>query len=281
MLKTIHLKSAISLNRNNSIEFSAYSDPFITLRIPLKPAIFRPAATGLKYDDVKLRVNMELLEVLASKFCQKGYISCAAHYDKDLAVINARNEAIERISLAAWWALRRPSLRQIKSNYLTDFITNDNDFSAVIGLIPSEFSSGNTVICIIKNENKYPYSVLGCAHDISLDKATNKAIFEAIQSWIGSIWYKVNSPKNLPAWDLKELENRFQEIDSLSLTTNLVRNNTQKIDISRDLKTRLKNTPQGSVAWMYPKVNTKCQVPNLLPTVIRGETIYVFTRPNW
>lgn len=283
MLKINHLKSSINLNRNNSIELCAYFDPLIMLRVPLETTMFRPAATGLEYDDVKLRVSMELLEVSASKVCQKGYISSAAHYDKNLAVINARNEAIERISLAAWWALRRPSLRRIRNNYLADFITNDCNFSAVVGLIPSEFSTGNTIVCIIKNEYKYPYSVLGCAHDINVDKATNKAVFEAVQSWVGSNWYKRNSPKNIPAWDLKELENRIQEINSLPLITKLVRknNNAQKINISGDFKTRLKSFPQGTVVWIYPKINTKCQIPYLLPTIIRGETIYVFTRPNW
>lgn len=61
---------------------------------------FRPCSTGLDIDNLKVRTMMERIE--ADHANDQEIVASAAHADKEIALENAWQEAIERISLAAW-----------------------------------------------------------------------------------------------------------------------------------------------------------------------------------
>ncbi len=198
--------------------FEIIETPFMPLKTvkTVGSDSFRPCSTGVDIEDLKKRTMMEGLEV-DSLECS-GVIASAANNDRESSVANTINEAVERISLASWWALNRPftsrlSNKYIKNIFLEDGIEENDNFSVNVGFVES-IDSGLYVACsILENERSYPFIVLGGGCSKSISVAARKAIYESIQSWTATEWLRRNcSADDQVYWDTGELKRRLGEL---------------------------------------------------------------------
>lgn len=172
--------------------------------------IFRPSAIGSDFNTACEKAKMEELEEV---FCDDAtLISTAAHRELHDAVYNAQREAVERISLSAWWAFDRPvigRLRQIdKDAIITDILPKDGSFSAEVGFVEPACETGYAAVSILESKIEYPRIVLGSSYDSNPILAAEKALWESVQSWAATSWLKDNDINNIPYWDNEELFRR-------------------------------------------------------------------------
>lgn len=173
---------------------------------------FRPCSTGVDIEELKVRTLMERAEEEYTN--NRGVIASAAHADKDLAIENAYQEAIERISLAAWWKYRRPAIAKLSDERIgklleANNITKPANFSVDIGFVESVDPDYYVTYSIISNRQSYPFAVLGggCSKDTTV--AAKKALYESIQSWTATQWIDSHEgTKSKVYWDISELEYR-------------------------------------------------------------------------
>ncbi len=126
---------------------------------------FRPAASGDCFEDLEKRVEMEAVEIELSKRQPSGFIASAAHIEKPQAIRNAKFEAIERISLSAWWSLNRPFVAKYEQDLIDKLLQThdlvDQGFDVNIGFVEPACETGFVAVAILENDQKYPFTVLG------------------------------------------------------------------------------------------------------------------------
>ena len=182
---------------------------------------FRPCSTGLDIDNLKVRTMMERIE--ADHANDQEIVASAAHTDKEIALENAWQEAIERISLAAWWALDRPFLAKFSDDTVEKIVCNHKieipeSFSVRVGLVESVNPDYKIACSIISNESDYPFAVLGGGCSKNAMQAAEKAIYESMQSWTATNW--IDSHQNTESkvyWDTRELMSRIADLSSLTV----------------------------------------------------------------
>lgn len=230
----------------------------VTVRIDTPENTFMPAATGLSNDElVRVRASMEKIEIEASVDKKTGYISRAAGTKKKMAIKNARFEAIEKISLSAWWSLNRSTIGkvsiQVTKRLLRTYLPG-GDFKLNIGFVEPVCNTGYVVVSILQNTNKFPYAVLGSCYSDTPESAMKKAFFESVQSWCATNWLRKNNKELMPYWDLGELRKRSVEILS---SPNLDFERETNFDNQKLLKfipikyIQTKSHSGKYVAWVY------------------------------
>ncbi len=178
---------------------------------------FRPCATGVDVDELKVRTLMEDLEGRAGIGGGLA-IASAAHIDKQESVKNSREEAIERVSLAAWWALDRPFVDQVSNEQIALILRKNKivipgDYSVCVGYVESIDPGYHVACAIMTNSQQYPFAVLGGGCSASGERAAEKAIFESFQSWTASDWIRKNrKPEERVYWDTGELYRRSRQL---------------------------------------------------------------------
>ncbi len=227
-----------------------------TLRERGYEGTFRPSATGDNVELLYEKLSMEKLEVMASRTVKSGFVACAAHESRDLSICNAKFEAIERLSVASWWALGRPWTRSLSKNitdHLATFI-NSERFLVRGGYINPVCGTGTLAVVIIRNEEKYPMLILGSCYGIDEQLVASDAFFEAAQSWMASDWLRVNQPQDSPHWDTGHLRERFDELDQLGVldgSTSLEFDNSKIEEFFHDKSVVTKEFSEGYVTWVY------------------------------
>ena len=150
-------------------------------------------------------------------------IASAAHADRESSIENAWQEAIERISLAAWWVLRRPFIARFSDQVINEILYENHiekpeDFSIHVGFVESVHPDYHVACSIPSNDKSYPFAVLGggCSKDDAAS-AAEKALYESIQSWTATTWIDSHQEVGQKVyWDTGELSDR---ILNLSRTT--------------------------------------------------------------
>jgi hypothetical protein len=177
---------------------------------------FRPSAIGL-IDDESLtdRLNMERQEVLYQRRTALSSLACAAHFTESEAIRGARNELIERISLAAWWRYRRPIINNVDSSEFAELLNLPKDFSYATFIVPSSDRDSFVAGSILSNKLMFPYYAFGGGSNASEQDAVQHALLESIQSWSATVWLRRNH-QQFPYWDQSELAHRFEEAEQLS-----------------------------------------------------------------
>jgi len=178
------------------------------------PDLFRPAAID---DDPFLaykKAEMEQYESILS--FNRQIVATAAHKDKEVAINNAQEEAVERMSLSAWWACERPVLARLDDALVKNlhdyYFPGDSNFDVSIGFIRPACDSGYVAVSILENRSDYPHIVLGGSFGENPKEASYKAFLESIQSWTGTRWLGQNNPNDMPYWDTPELAKRITDI---------------------------------------------------------------------
>ncbi len=146
---------------------------------------------------------------------ERKIIASAAHTDRKSSIENAWQEAIERISLAAWWALDRPFISTVPGTFVDELLAKNHvkkpdGFSVHIGFVESIHPLYYVACGIMVNDKAHPYAVLGggCSKDATL--AADKALYESIQSWTATEWIDSNCDVSQKVyWDIGELEKRI------------------------------------------------------------------------
>lgn len=193
--------------------------PFNTIRtVRFKDSpTFRPAATGQNLEELEIRARMEDYEVRYLAELGIVALGSAAHPDEKQSIINAKKEAVERVSLAAWWALRRGGVAKIDFGDLSKGFEKEQSlppgFSVAIGFVESVEQGLWVAATILMNQHESPYAVLGggCAEDPK--QAAAKSFFESVQSWTGTQWTNQNLPAGQAAyWDIAELRLRAEDV---------------------------------------------------------------------
>ena len=203
---------------------------------------FRPCSTGLDVDSLKMRTIMESVE--AEHIKDQEIVASAAHTDKEIALENAWQEAIERISLAAWWALNRSFQANFSDDAIEKIVRNNKieipeSFSVHVGLVESVNLDYKVACSIISNERDYPFAVLGGGCSKNAMQAAEKAIYESMQSWTATNW--IDSYQNTESkvyWDTRELMNRITDLSSLAVDESHV-STSHKADCLSDLSARV------------------------------------------
>lgn len=203
---------------------------------------FRPCSTGLDVDSLKMRTIMERIEAAHTK--DQEIVASAAHTDKEIALENAWQEAIERISLAAWWALNRSFQAKFSDDAVEKIVHNNKieipeSFSVRVGLVESVNPDYKVACSIISNERDYPFAVLGGGCSKNAMQAAEKAIYESMQSWTATNW--IDSHQNTESkvyWDTRELISRTADLSSLTVDESYVPT-PHEDDYLRDLSTRV------------------------------------------
>lgn len=176
--------------------------------------MFRPSAIDSELSIAREKASMEELEDIFS--CEANIISSAAHPDLSTAIYNAQKEAIERISLSAWWAFERPVKSKLsqkeKLAIIDGILPKDGSFNVEIGFVEPSCATGYVAVSILESKIDWPRIVLGGSYDIEPMLAAKKAFLESVQSWTATNWLKDNDPSNMPYWDSQELLKRAQSI---------------------------------------------------------------------
>lgn len=178
---------------------------------------FRPCATGLDMNNLQLRTRMEALEIQHAHSIdidRQEAIATAANTDKTSSVQHALWEAIERISLAGWWALDRPFAGKIITDQVDQMLNEDGvhvpeGYIFNVGFVPSIDPALAVACSILTNKYIYPFAVLGGGCDEDKTKAAKSSVYESIQSWAATNWLDNNTSADKKAyWDTKELVRR-------------------------------------------------------------------------
>jgi ribosomal protein S12 methylthiotransferase accessory factor YcaO len=178
---------------------------------------FRPCSTGTKISDLVTRVAMERAEM--DFVIDKAVFASAAHESKKLSIENAKCEAIERISLAAWWSCERSFVAKLSNELIKLMLMRNNltipeNYSVNIGFVESACSGYYVACSILLNDNKYPYVVLGGGCSKDSGSAAEKAFYESVQSWAATEWIDTNSmPNKKVYWDTLELKKRIADLN--------------------------------------------------------------------
>lgn len=175
---------------------------------------FCPAAIDPDPVIARHKARMEGLESQID--AAEPLIATAAHVEKDIAIYNAQKEAIERLSLAPWWAFRRPVLSKLGENLTKSLceyhLPEDDSFHADIGFVEPVCGTGFLAVSILQNHSEFPYAVLGGKYSDSYEEAAHGAFLESLQSWAATDWLRHNNVEQMPYWDSVELFNRSASI---------------------------------------------------------------------
>jgi len=180
---------------------------------------FRPCSTGTNIDELNTRTLMERVETGHTN--DRKIIASAAHADRESSIENAWQEAIERISLAAWWALRRPFITKFSDQAIDEILYENHiekpeDFSIRVGFVESVHPDYHVACSILSNDKSYPFVVLGggCSKD-DATSAAEKALYESIQSWTATTWIDSHHDvRQKVYWDTGELNDRILNLSS-------------------------------------------------------------------
>jgi len=263
-------------------EFIEISTPLSSLKtVKLEGSeTFRPAATGLDGDQIRLKTLMEALEISASIDRAPGFVSSAAHPERDAAIDNAKREAIERISVAAWWAFDRPIVGKaatIDIAALRKKYTVLSSYEVEVGFVEPVIDDGFAAVSIIENRNEYPYIVLGASFDTDRQVATEKAFVESVQSWTASAWEKEQG-QALDLWDIAELRRRKLYIEQSDEINNMPR--SAAVD-APSIYLEVDQNPEAYVAWVYADQFVSGRTASLAQLAIKmNESFYTFTEHN-
>ncbi len=251
---------------------------------------FQPASTGDDSDSLlRIKAGMEKLEMDASAYQKPGFISSAAHTDKRKAVQNAQFEAIERLSLAAWWAFRRPVLARANDKFIQKLMStyqvDQQKLQFSVGYVESVCNAGYVAVSILENRSDFPFIVLGGGCSGNANNAAKKAFFESIQSWAASVWLRENSPNSPPYWDIAELRRRADNISnsrSISLRDADRLKPHNLAQFFSDKQTHVESHPEGYVVWVYLKEPLEGYSYELAEKVKKqGEKVCVLTQYNY
>ena len=266
----------------NFMEIATPFHRLTTVRLE-KSGDFRPSATGdnSDIDNIKLRVLMEQLEIDASTTQKPGFISSAAHSNRVTAIQNAQFEAIERISLAAWWTLKRPIIAKVPLNTLETLVESyepKQDIHASIGFVEPINKVGFAALSILSHDSTYPYTALGGAYSHDVSVATEKAFIESVQSWTASKWLYDHNRDSAPLWDVAELSSRRNEIESTEATETSSDKGGCSIPGEQIVVSEVDDT---YVAWIYGKEPVSGTSVSLAKLAMRpNDNIRVFTNHN-
>lgn len=240
----------------NYIDIPTPSNKLRTFKCADSP-YFRPAATSSDAAEAALRIKMEYLEITSSDLAgEKGFIASAAHTEKESAINNAMNEAVERLTLGYWWSTGQgfvSTISEDQQKMIRDSFSIPSEYSFHIGFIRSTHPNRYTAVAILDTFHTYPYTVLGGATDTDKDNAMQKAFIESLQSWSASEWLHRHSTdkSKLPRWDIGELRKRAQEMDDFPQAT---RQSAEywSHDSSPRLTYKTLATEDGNyIAWVY------------------------------
>lgn len=182
---------------------------------------FRPCSTGTSIEELNTRTLMECTETDHTN--GQKIIASAAHIDRESSIENAWQEAIERISLAAWWAFRRPFIAKFSDQAIDEMlykkhIEKPEDFSIHVGFVESVHPDYHVACSILSNDKSYPFTVLGggCSKDGAIS-AAEKALYESIQSWTATTWIDSHQDVGQKVyWDISELNDRILNLSSIT-----------------------------------------------------------------
>jgi hypothetical protein len=237
---------------------------------------FRPASTDEDLSMAYLKATMEDLEIQASRSVASGFIASAAHPNEQLAIKATEDEAIERISVAAWWALDRPFVSKLspeKTTALKESLRPTiNDLEVTIGNVSTPQTLGHVAVAILQSPSTYPFAVLGSAFRDTPDGAAQSALYESSQSWAASAW--LHEQKMSPLlWDVAELRKRAAS-DPVAPQQNT---GSIPLEIASD------HYEDTFVAWAYhpnrPISGTSASLAKL--AMREGEALRVFTPYNF
>lgn len=180
---------------------------------------FRPCSTGTNIDELNTRTLMEQVEI--DHVNGQKIIASAAHADRESSIENAWQEAIERISLAAWWALRRPFITKFSDQAIDEILYENHiekpeDFSIHVGFVESVHPDYYVACSVLSNDKLYPFVVLGggCSKDDAAS-AAEKALYESIQSWTATTWIDSHQEvRQKVYWDTSELNDRILNLSN-------------------------------------------------------------------
>lgn len=260
----------------------------VTLRLNTDENTFMPAATGLSGDKlVELRTSMEKLEIEASVDTKPGYISRAAGPKKSMAIKNARYEAIEKMSLSAWWSLNRPSIGKVSIGIIKKLLRvyfPSGDFQLSIGFVEPVCGTGYVAVSILQNTNKFPFAVLGSCYSNTPKSAMEKAFFESIQSWCATNWLRINNKELMPYWDLGELRRRSLEILSSTDLDLEGKTNFDKKKLLKFIPIKYIQTQSHLgkyVAWVYMDKSSDLNFEIAKLVKRKNETTQIFSAYNY
>lgn len=257
--------------------------PYITVRAELDSELFRPAATGLSVDNTFDRMEMELRETIHIPR-DTSYLGCSASMSKESSIKGAYFEAIEKVSVAKWWAYQLPIIAREKK--LDDSLASYN-LESIEFEIPSITGAGICIASIIKN-NTYPYFVLGSGFSINRKLSQEKARSEAINSLVGTEWY-ISNGKQGPGWDFGELSKRWQEVESyyeINSHEDCQVNEDEIIDKAKYFfkDSSLFTTQESSIyiSWISSGQNQNSRNFEIAKHYSDSDLqIKIFTEPNW
>lgn len=250
----------------------------ITLRHE-EDIFFRPAATGTNIELLKTKVKMEVLESESAGLVPGGYISSAAHEDKQTAIIHSEMEAAERISCAIWWALNQPFLcsadslllKQLKREYI-----RDQKIAVAGGYIRNLLGSGFVSVAIL-HDNFNRMAVLGSASGQTPELALEKSLLESIQSWVGTKWLREQKTRTPIYWDIENLLRRAEE-----LTSDCEQLTTPQFErvITEPLRTVAIDYNGSHVAFSYGPSSHTGLTPDLVEMYVPDTPVLIYTQCN-
>jgi hypothetical protein len=263
-------------------KFIEIKTPFTSLKTVklVGTETFRPAATGDDEDQIRLKTLMEALEIEASIDREPGFISSAAHPERDVAISNAEREANERVSVAAWWAFDREVTGRTSDTDITMLREKYHvpaSYHFVIGFVEPVMKSGYAAVSLLRNDQVYPYIVLGASFDEDKETAKEKAFIESVQSWSASAWEKEQG-QVLGLWDIAELRRRFLAIQASEEIEQV-----EQLRLSNAPPTRLEidQYSDAYVAWVYANQFVSGRTASLARIAMKtGESYYTFTEHN-
>lgn len=250
---------------------------------------FRPAASGDYSAELQQRVEMEAVEIALSKKQPSGFIASAAHMEKSQAIRNAKFEAIERISLSAWWSLNRPIIAKYEQRLIDELLkVHDLDgqgFDLNIGFIEPACETGFVAVAILENSQQYPFTVLGGSYKETAQEAAHHAFLESLQSWTATKWIRDNELKPVPAWDIGNLRARSNELRE---SADLEKEHLSTFEEAL-LEAYFKNKTiltdklgENHAAWVYPPFQTSLLSHELARIAQKNsEQVTVFSQYNW
>lgn len=248
---------------------------------------FRPSATGNDIDLLHKKVRMEALEVSASEGKDPSFIACAAHEVRDNAIQHAKFEAVERLSVASWWAFERPWLAPFdqETTALFGSYINDGSMSVDGGYVEPACGLGFLAVAILRDDTRYPIMVMGSNFAMDKFQAAEGAFFEAAQSWIGSTWIQDRYPGNAPHWDTSQLRKRYETIhieSPVGLSLDVPYEESTLDTFFEDKIIISEEHAEGHVAWVYTDTPTNGYTYEIARLCQKsGEKLVIFTQCNY
>lgn len=213
-------------------------------------------------------------------------IASAAHTDKESSIENARQEAIERVSLAAWWSLDRPFITKLSGEDIDDMlhksrIEKPEGFSIHIGFVEPIHPDYYVACSILSNSKIYPFTVLGggCSKNATL--AAERALYESFQSWTATDWIDSHhDTQDKVYWDIGELTNRITGLSNITMGYPEKEPSSQTYHID-DLEARVTTHNDVYITEIVEPRTTSSTTLELARLAMKdGERITVFTPHN-